>query len=155
MTDPIRLAEGVFLIGTDLPGMNAFLSTSDALHPGMAVLIMGELEPGKMNVAVVQGEPIGGAIHANADGSLKRAAVVRMTTHYDERHTRFLQIGIMRAFAEARGMTPSDDAAWEVMEAETDVPVGDLPVMEEALQGLVENIDAALGIPVFGAAPQP
>lgn len=152
MTDSIELANGMFLFGTDLEGLNEFLVTPDARQPGVAVLLMGELNPGQIDAAVVQGEPIGKAIKDTANGTLKRAAVVRMTTYYDERHCVYLQRGIVRAVAAARGMTPKDDVAAETISGETGVPMGDLPALEQALAALVARIDVVIGYPLIGNA---
>ena len=152
MTDSIELAQGMFLFGADLQGLNDFLVSPDARQPGVAILLMGELNPGEIDAAVVQGEPIGKAIKDTANGTLKRAAVIRMTTHYDERHCIYLQRGIVRAVAASRGMTPKDDVAAETLSAETGVPMGDLPALEQALATLVARIDFVIGYPLLGNA---
>lgn len=161
MNKTIPLVEGIDLLGLDLEGVNDFLKTPPANGAGMALLVSGDLSPGNANVSIVQGEPIGGIVVTNANESgnqgspLKLAAIVRMSPHYDHRHSGYLQRRLVREIAEKRGMTPRDDVTKQQLEI-NDVPAGDLQRMAEAGDRLIQEIDDAIGFEIFGgpSAPQ-
>ena len=105
--EAIQVTDGIEVRGYDLEGINRLLSTNDAGLPGIAVLVMGQ-EDGE-HVSVVCGEPVGQSIVSAADTSLKRAAVVLLSTHYDMRHAGYLHAGIMSGIARSRGLEPRDE----------------------------------------------
>lgn len=146
MNAPRDLAEGIRLYGcNNLAEANEFLKSPESLKAGVAILLMGELAPGKVDAKIVSGEPIRSQIVAAANTSLQRMAVVSMSTYYDHRHASFLAKSVMIAIAEARGLSEADGSS---MPKDT-IPFGDIGRMAHAGIDLVVNLDDVLGFPVI------
>ena len=146
MNTPTILAEGIDLRCYDgLDEANAFLKTLDSGRAGVAITLSGELVPGKVNAAILAGEPIGEIIARQSDKSIQRMAVVTMSSYFDQRHATFLSKSIMVAIASARGMT---EAASSEGLPKDSLPWGDIGRMSDAGMALVVELDEVIGFPV-------
>lgn len=146
MNTPVILAEGIELRCYDgLDEANAFLKTLEAARAGVAITLSGELVPGKVNAAILAGEPIGEIIAKQSDKSIRRLAVVTMSSYYDQRHATFLSKSVMVAIANARGMPEATDSVG--LPPDT-IPWGDIGRMSDAGITLVVDLDDVIGFPV-------